>query len=39
MSYDGSHVLCEKHKKQKVYCSIDQEWQCFDCELEKQEKT
>ena len=35
MSYDGSHLICEKHKKETIYCSITMEWVCIKCELEK----
>ena len=35
MSVDGSHLICEKHKEEKRYCSIDMGWICILCEIEK----
>ena len=34
MSYNGSHLICEKHGKATTYCTIDCEWVCKFCELE-----
>ncbi len=34
MSFDGSHYVCSKHKKEKHYSSADERWFCSDCEIE-----
>jgi len=36
MSYDGSHFICKKHKKETTYCDIDLKWVCKICEIEEE---
>ncbi len=35
MSFDGAHLMCDKHLVETRYCSIDMEWVCWKCELEE----
>ena len=34
MSFDGLHLICDRHKKETYYCSLEEKWLCIKCELE-----
>ncbi len=36
MSFDGSHIICEKCQEETVYCSIERKWICIKCKLEEE---
>ena len=35
MSYDGSHLICEKHSAARRYCDAEERWVCKQCEIEE----
>ena len=35
MSFNGSHLICEKCLEKTVYCKVEKEWVCVKCELEE----
>lgn len=39
MSYDGSHLVCEKHEIATAYSTIKKEWECNECEIERKSKS
>ncbi|HTZ42197.1 MAG TPA: hypothetical protein VMC07_03255 [Candidatus Omnitrophota bacterium] len=38
MSYDGSHLVCEKCLGDKHYSTVEKRWICARCELEESEE-
>ncbi len=35
MSFNGEHLICGEHEKERYYCTLEKEWKCIYCELEK----
>lgn len=35
MAKPEERLICKKHARKKYYCTVEREWQCLICELER----